>query len=269
LSIIDVIILAVVQGMTEFLPVSSSGHLVLVQQLLNLNDPQIVLFDVFVHFGTLISVMIIFRKDIVEILRSFLQAIKKALSKEEHKKTEYFQLGLAILVGSIPAGLVGFVFHRQVEEIFTDPKFAAMNIVITGLVLFLTRIAKPIEGKKVSIFASIFIGLAQMTAILPGISRSGLTMSAALFMKVSPMQAARFSFLLSIPVIIGATLLEAYKLIAFGTTIGFIQITIGIVMSATAGYVAIKMLLRIMEKGKFSWFSLYCLVVGVIGIFLL
>jgi undecaprenyl-diphosphatase len=269
LSIIDTVILAVVQGMTEFLPVSSSGHLVLVQQLLNLNDPQIVLFDVFVHFGTLISVMVIFRKDIVEILRSFLQAITKALLKEEYKKTEYFQLGLAIIIGSIPAGLVGVVFHQQVEEIFTDPKFAAMNIVITGLVLFLTRIAKPVEGKKVSILASFFIGLAQMIAILPGISRSGLTMSAALFMKVSPVQAARFSFLLSIPVILGATLLEAYKIIVFGTTIGFIQIIIGIVMSAVAGYAAIKMLLRVMEKGKFSWFSLYCLVVGIIGIFLM
>jgi undecaprenyl-diphosphatase len=269
LSILDAIILAVIQGMTEFLPVSSSGHLVLAQQLLNLNGPQIVLFDVFVHFGTVISLVVIFRKDIVEILRSFLKAIMTFQSKEEHEKTEYFQLGIAIIVASIPAGLAGLIFNRQVEEIFTDPKFVAMNIVITGLVLFLTRIAKPIEGKKVSIPASFFIGLAQMAAILPGISRSGLTMSAALFMKVSPVQAARFSFLLSIPVILGATLLEAYKFIVLGTTIGIVPIIIGIIVSAVAGYAAIEMLLRIMEKGKFSWFSLYCLAAGIIGIFLI
>jgi undecaprenyl-diphosphatase len=267
LSVLDAVLLAVLQGLTEFLPVSSSGHLVLAQQVLNLHNPQIVSFDVFVHFGTLISVVIVFWNDIIEILRSFIKALTTFKAKEEHKKTEYFHLGIAIVIGSIPAGIIGLAFHRQIEEIFTDPKFAAMNIVITGLILFLTRLAKPIKGKKVGILSSIIIGLAQMVAILPGISRSGLTMSAALFLKISPVQAARFSFLLSIPVIAGATLLETYKLIAHGTTIGFLPIVIGIAMSAIAGYVAIKLLLRIMEKGKFSWFSLYCLVIGIIGIF--
>jgi undecaprenyl-diphosphatase len=265
--VLDAVLLAVLQGLTEFLPVSSSGHLVLAQQLLNLHDPQIVSFDVFVHFGTLISVVIVFWNDIIEILRSFIKAFTTFKAKEEHKKTEYFHLGIAIVIGSIPAGVIGLAFHRQIEEIFTDPKFVAMNIVITGLILFLTRLAKPVKGKKVGILSSIIIGFAQMVAILPGISRSGLTMSAALFMKISPVQAARFSFLLSIPVIAGATLLKAYTLIAFGTTIGFLQIIIGIAISAIVGYVSIKLLLRIMEKGKFSWFSLYCLMIGIFGIF--
>ncbi len=267
MSVLDAVLLAVLQGLTEFLPVSSSGHLVLAQQLLNLHDPQIVSFDVFVHFGTLISVVIVFWNDIIEILRSFIKAFTTFKAKEEHKKTEYFHLGIAIVIGSIPAGVIGLAFHRQIEEIFTDPKFVAMNIVITGLILFLTRLAKPVKGKKVGILSSIIIGFAQMVAILPGISRSGLTMSAALFMKISPVQAARFSFLLSIPVIAGATLLKAYTLIAFGTTIGFLQIIIGIAISAIVGYVSIKLLLRIMEKGKFSWFSLYCLMIGIFGIF--
>lgn len=267
MSVLDAVLLAILQGLTEFLPVSSSGHLVLAQQLLNLHNPQIVSFDVFVHFGTLISVVIVFWKDIIEILRSFFKALKTYRAKEEHKKTEYFHLGIAIVIGSIPAEVIGLAFHRQIEEIFTDPKFVAMNIVITGLILFLTRLAKPVKGKKVGIPSSIIIGLAQMVAILPGISRSGLTMSAALFLKISPVQAARFSFLLSIPVIAGATLLATYKLIADGTTIGYLQIVVGIALSAIAGYVAIKLLLRIMEKGKFSWFSLYCLVIGIFGIF--
>jgi len=247
--------------------VSSSGHLVLAQQLLNLHHPQIMSFDVFVHFGTLVSVVVAFWKDIIEILTSFFKAFPSFKSKDEHRKTEYFRLGIAILIGSIPAGVVGLAFHQQIEEIFTDPKFVAMNIVITGLILFLTRLAKPVRGRKVGMVSSIIIGFAQMAAILPGISRSGSTMSAALFLKISPMQAARFSFLLSIPVIAGATVLETYKLIAYGTTLGFMQISIGIVLSAISGYVAIKLLLHIMEKGKFSWFSLYCLVIGIIGIF--
>ncbi|MGD0591438.1 MAG: undecaprenyl-diphosphate phosphatase [Bacteroidota bacterium] len=263
----DAVLLAVLQGLTEFLPVSSSGHLVLAQQLLNLHNPQIVSFDIFVHFGTLISVVIVFWNDIIEILRSFIKALTTFKAKEEHRKTEYFHLGIAIVIGSIPAGIIGLAFHRQIEEIFTDPKFVAMNIVITGLILFLTRLAKPVKGKKVGILSSMIIGFAQMVAILPGISRSGLTMSAALFLKISPVQAARFSFLLSIPVIAGATLLKAYTLIALGTTIGLLQIIIGIAVSAIVGYVAIKVLLRIMEKGKFSWFSLYCLVIGIFGIF--
>jgi len=265
--VFDAVLLAVLQGLTEFLPVSSSGHLVLAQQLLNLHNPQIVSFDIFVHFGTLISVVIVFWNDIIEILRSFIKALTTFKAKEEHRKTEYFHLGIAIVIGSIPAGIIGLAFHRQIEEIFTDPKFVAMNIVITGLILFLTRLAKPVKGKKVGILSSMIIGFAQMVAILPGISRSGLTMSAALFLKISPVQAARFSFLLSIPVIAGATLLKAYTLIALGTTIGLLQIIIGIAVSAIVGYVAIKVLLRIMEKGKFSWFSLYCLVIGIFGIF--
>ena len=269
MSLFDAVLLAVLQGFTEFLPVSSSGHLVLAQQLLHLHNPQIVSFDIFVHFGTLISVVIVFWKDIIEIMRSFVHAMTTNKTKEEHRKTEYYHLGMAIIVGSIPAGVIGLAFHRQVEEIFTDPKFVAMNIVITGLILFLTRLAKPVRGKKVGIFSSIIIGLAQTVAILPGISRSGLTISTALFLKVSPVQAARFSFLLSIPVIAGATLLAAYQLIADGTTIGYLQIIIGIAVSTLAGYIAIKLLLQIMEKGKFSWFSLYCLVIGIFGIFIL
>lgn len=269
MSVFDAVLLAILQGLTEFLPVSSSGHLVLAQQLLNLHNPQIVSFDVFVHFGTLISVVIVLWNDIIEILRSFIKALKTYKTKEEYKRTEYFHLGIAIIIGSIPAGIIGLIFHREIEEIFADPKFVAMNIVITGLILFLTRLAKPIKGKKVGIFSSIIIGLAQMVAILPGISRSGSTMSAALFLGIPPVQAARFSFLLSIPVIAGATLLATYKLIADGTTIGYLQIIICIAVSAFAGYVAIKLLLRIMEKGKFSWFSLYCLVIGIFGIFIM
>jgi undecaprenyl-diphosphatase len=266
LSVLDTVLLAILQGFTEFLPVSSSGHLVLAQELLNLHDPQMIIFDVFVHFGTLISVVFVFWKDILQILQSFVKAFATMKLKEEYEKTEHFRLGVAIIIGTIPAGIIGLLYRHQIEAAFTDPKLVAMNLVITGLILFLTRLAKPVTGKKVGLAAAFIIGLAQAVAILPGISRSGSTMSTALYLKTSPLQAARFSFLLSVPVIAGAALLEGYKLFKHGNTLGTMPLLIGTVVSAIAGYYAIKVLLKIMEKGKFSWFSFYCLTIGVLGI---
>jgi undecaprenyl-diphosphatase len=246
--------------------VSSSGHLVMAQELLNLHDPQMFVFDVFMHFGTLISVVVVFRKDILEIMRTFIKACTTMKLKEEYKKTGHFRLGVAIIVGSIPAGIIGLLYRHQIEAAFTDPKLVAMNLVITGLILFLTRLPRPVAGKKIGLLSAFIIGLAQAVAILPGISRSGSTMSTALYLKSPPLQAARFSFLLSVPVIAGASLLEGYKLFKYGNTIGITPLVVGIAVSAIAGYFAIKLLLKIMEKGKFSWFSFYCLTIGILGI---
>jgi undecaprenyl-diphosphatase len=266
LSVFDAVLLAILQGFTEFLPVSSSGHLVLAQELLNLHNRQMLIFDVFVHFGTLISVVFVFWKDILEILRSFAKAFTAVKLKKDYEKTEHFRLGIAIIIGSIPAGIIGLLYRHEIEAAFTDPKLVAMNLVITGLILFLTRLAKPVKGKKVGLVAAFIIGLAQAVAILPGISRSGSTISTALYLKISPMLAARFSFLLSVPVIAGATLLEGYKLFKNGDALGTMPLVVGTAVSAIAGYFAIKMLLKIMEKGKFSWFSFYCLAIGILGI---
>ena len=140
---LNAILLAILQGFTEFLPVSSSGHLVLAQELFNLHSPQIIVFDVFVHFGTLISVVVVFWKDILEIMRSFFNALETMKLKEEYKNKEHFRLGVAIIIGSIPAGIIGLLYRHQIEATFTDPKLVAMNLVITGLILFLTRLSKP------------------------------------------------------------------------------------------------------------------------------
>jgi undecaprenyl-diphosphatase len=185
---------------------------------------------------------------------------------EEYKKSDSFRVGVSIIVGSIPAAIIGLAYHKQVEDAFTDPKLVAMNLVITGLILFLTRLAKPKEGKRIGAVSAFFIGIAQAVAILPGISRSGLTMSAAIFLRHSPVQAARFSFLLSLPVIFGAFLLEVKEIVKYGSTVGTVPFIIGTATAAVTGYAAMKVLLRIMERGKFSWFSVYCLAVGILGI---
>ncbi len=266
MSIIDAILLAVLQGLTEFLPISSSGHLVLAQHLLDLNSYDMISFDVFVHFGTLISVFVIFRKDIVEIIKAFVKASVSIKITQEYKSNEYFRQGVAILIGSIPAAVIGIFFREAIEATFKDPKLAAVNLVITGLILFLTRLAKPTEGKQVGIISAFVIGIAQAVAILPGISRSGTTISAAIYLKIPPVKAARFSFLLSLPVIAGAALLEGYRLFENNSDIGLMPILVGTIVAAIAGYFAIKILLRITEKGKFRWFAFYCLILGIIGI---
>jgi undecaprenyl-diphosphatase len=263
---LQAILLGLLQGLTEFLPVSSSGHLVLGQHLLHVQNPEIFSFDVYVHLGTLISVCLILWKDVLEIIRALWKGIVSWKFKEAYRTSEHVRLGVAILVGTIPAAVIGLKYHTQIEAAFTDPKLVSVNLVITGLLLFLTRLPRPAEGKKIGIFAGLVIGIAQAFAILPGISRSGSTMSTAIYLKFSPMLAARFSFLLSIPVIAGAALLELKDIVKQGTEVGFAPILLGTLAAAVSGYVAIKLLLRVMERGKFSWFSLYCLALGVVGI---
>jgi undecaprenyl-diphosphatase len=153
-----------------------------------------------------------------------------------------------------------------VKEAFMDPKLVAMNLIITGLFLFLTRLAKPVEQKKVGGLFALTVGIAQALAILPGISRSGTTMSTAMYLRMPAVRAARFSFLLSIPVIAGASLLETGRFMQQAAEVGFAPIAAGTLVSAITGYLAIKILLRIMEKGKFSFFSIYCFALGIFGL---
>jgi len=266
MSILQAFFLGLVQGLTEFLPVSSSGHLVLARHILDVSNPEMLTFDVYVHFGTLISVCIIFRKDIGRIVLSFWDAIRTQAWKAAYETNEYFRLGAAIIIASVPAAIIGLTYHDQIADTFRDPKLVSVNLVITGLFLFLTRYPKAVEGKRVGIISGFIIGIAQSVAILPGISRSGSTISTALFLRLPPSLAARFSFLLSVPVIAGAALLESKSVVRQGVEIGFGPFVVGLVVAAVTGYFAIKLLLRIIEKGRFSWFAFYCFVIGITGI---
>jgi undecaprenyl-diphosphatase len=269
MSLLQALILGVLQGLTEFLPVSSSGHLVLGQYLLNVQNPEMLSFDVFVHFGTLISVCIVFRKDIAQIVLAFLHVLKTKSFKAAYETNEYFRLGLAVIVGTIPAGVIGLIYHDQIAEAFQDPKLVAVDMIITGLILFLTRFARGVEPKRLGLISGFIVGLAQSVAILPGISRSGSTISAGLFLRLAPAMAARFSFLLAIPVIAGAALLETKTLVRQGMEMGFTPFLVGTLAAAITGYFAIKFLLRLIERGRFSWFAFYCFAVGIAGIILI
>ncbi len=268
MSIVEAIILGAVQGLTEFLPVSSSGHLVLAEHLLGVPMSDDITFEVFVHFGTLLSVIAALWPEVKGIMRAVASGVMNLnLIPAYYRENEHFRSAPLIVIASVPAAVIGLKFEEQVAGAFTDPKLVAVMLVITGLILFLTQLVKPAGQKRVGIISGLIIGITQAFAIVPGISRSGSTISAALFLGISPMKAARFSFLLSVPVIAGATLLKTIDIIREGVALeGMAAILAGTVIAFASGYFAIKFLLQIIEKGRFSVFSFYCLTVGTLGI---
>ena len=251
-----------VQGLTEFLPVSSSGHLVFFQSLLGLKEPPI-FFDVMLHLGTLLAVVIYFGTDI----RKIIEGIGSTLRKKEENR-EGAKLFLWIILATIPTGLMGILFKDWFESFFSKPKLVGGMLLITGLVLWLTRFAKK-EGKllrRMRWFEAILIGIAQGVAIIPGISRSGATISMGLFCGLDRELSGKFSFLLSIPAILGATLLEYKKI---GTVSDLGTVLIGTAVAFGVGILALTFLMKIIKIGKLYNFSYYCCGMGILMIILL
>jgi undecaprenyl-diphosphatase len=258
-TLLKSIILGIVQGLTEWLPISSTGHLRLVEFLLGLKTP--ILFDVVLHVGTLIVVLVFFRKEISKIIL----AIAHLDFKSEYGKTVPL-----IIVGVIPTLLIGIIYGRLIEDTFQSILPIAIAFIVSGFIIYSSRIG---EQKKNSIGYStaIIMGVCQGVAIIPGISRSGTTIAIALLLGIKREKAFRFSFLLSIPAILGALSLtiftELSELTAIG--IGWSEILAGFVMAMFVGYFTLKMLLKITVKGKFYLFSWYSWLLGVALILLL
>ncbi len=269
MNLIKSIILAILQGLTEFLPISSSGHLVLAQHLLGVKKSGID-FEVFVHFGTMLSVLVIFRKDIIEILRSFFTKILNFNKlKANVQNDENFKTALLIIWASIPAGIVGILFEDKIEIVFQNPKLTSLFLIITGLILFSTRFAKNNPTKDFDFISSLFVGIAQAFAILPGISRSGTTITTGMLVGINGVKSARFSFLLSIPVIFGATLLKTTEIFQHSLFDKIPLLLFSSLIAFISGYIAIKFLLKLISRGNFNLFSYYCLLIGLIGLILL
>jgi undecaprenyl-diphosphatase len=246
-TLIEVFILAVVQGLTEWLPVSSSGHLVITQKILGLNLPLI--YSVMLHVGTLIVVLTVFRKDIAEII--------KALVRRDFE-TEEGKLALFIAVGSVPIAIVGFVFYDFFKSLFSNLPAVGLALLITGCILFVSE--KRIGNRKLGILDSLLIGLAQAFTIIPGISRSGVTVATGLLRKIDKATAFKYSFLLSVPAIIGATLVESKEL-ALGN-VDAVPLLLGATISMIVGYASLKLLQKIVMNEKIHLFAYYCWTVG-------
>ena len=244
---LEVFILAVVQGITEWLPISSSGHLVIAQKALGLDLPLI--YSVMLHVGTLIVVLTVFRKDIIETL--------EALAKGNFK-TEEGKLALFIAAGSIPIAIFGFACYDFLKSLFSNLPAVGIALLITGAVLVVSE--KRIGNKKLDTKNTFLIGLAQAFTILPGISRSGITVATGLLQKVDKAIAFSYSFLLAVPAILGATIFEAKDLAT--TNIDHIPLLLGLIVSMIVGYISLKLLQKIVMKEKIHLFAYYCWTVG-------
>lgn len=251
-EILKSFILGVVQGLTEFLPISSTGHLVLGRKLLGLEEAGLLL-DTMLHFGTVLAVMLVFWQDILEI-------VKRPLSK----------LTLLLIVGTIPTAVIGLLFNDFFEEISVTGATIGWEFLLTGLILWMADRVKK-QGYKhmedITYRDALLVGTLQGAAILPAISRSGLTIAGSLYVRIHKEDAARFSFLLSIPSILGANVfLSIKKLTETGSEtvqIGFISLCIGTFAALLSGYVAVRWMLRILQKGSLQLFSIYVWLLGL------
>jgi len=267
-ELLNAIIIGLVQGLTEFLPVSSSGHLVLSQYLLGVEMPGMT-FEIFLHFGTLISVFWVFRRRLWKIILSFVALFKKDEWAQFTTSTDRW-FGLLLVLGCIPTALIGFALEDYVTQAFDSVKFVGIALLVTGILLWIAD-ALP-GGKKdihrTKIFDALFIGTFQGLAIFPGISRSGSTISAALFRRMDKRVAAEYSFLLSAPVILGATLLEVYDLISANVELAghWTVYLLGVTVSALAGIFAINFFIKLLVNNKLRYFSIYCWIVGLVVI---
>ncbi len=257
--------LGLVQGLTEFFPVSSSGHLVLLQHFFGIREPQLA-FDVIVHLGTAVAVIAFTWRELGEILASLVKLprwlIGGKLAQAWSQERGLRLLGLLVL-GSIPAGLAGIFLQDQFRALFGAPIVVSVLLLVTGLILLGADKAQQGDKQLAEVRAgdSFLVGLAQAGAILPGISRSGSTIAAGLKLGLSREAAAKFSFLLSLPAIGGAALLELGDLGQSAISRG--SLAVGFVTSALAGYFAIRYLVALLQRGKLRGFAYYCFAVGL------
>ena len=257
-EIISYLILGIVQGLTEFLPVSSSGHLTLCSELLGIKSDDLT-FKVLVHFATALSTIVVFRKDIYRLAIGFFK-------QREEGESERRYIGLLAL-SAIPAAIVGFTLKDQIEGL-DSPQFVGYMLIVTAIILAVSQKLNSSMEKEVNGGRSLLIGLSQALAILPGISRSGSTIGTALLLGVSRAEAARFSFLMALPVILGATLLESKDLMESGAAnsgplLGYV---VGVIAAFASGLIACKLMIRLVKGTNLLWFAVYCAVAGLIAI---
>lgn len=267
MDIIQGIIIGIVQGLTEFLPVSSSAHLVFIQKLLGVESS--LAFDTFLHLGTLIAVLWFFRYDIYKMLKSWWLSIVDILQgrfKEGFYEDPYKRLAWYVILATIPVGIVGVLFEDSVDALFSGALYVpAFFLFVTGTILYLSQRIPggEINYDNITKKEALFMGLGQACAILPGLSRSGTTIAAGLTIGLNKEFAAKFSFILSIPAILGAFILQL-KDIGSAMDANFLPVVLGFIASIVAGYMAIKWMLDLVQNKSLDIFSYYCWLMGII-----
>jgi undecaprenyl-diphosphatase len=259
MDIVQAIILGLVQGVSEFVPISSSGHLVLVPWLLGWPQPGLV-FDTMVHWGTLVAVLAYFWRDFIALASAWGRSLASRNLGEPEARIAWL-----IIVGTLPAALMGYVGEDFFESLFAAPAWAAGLLLVTGLILALSEwLGKRWkEPHQLAFLDSILIGIAQGCAIAPGISRSGATIAAGLFRGLKREAAARYSFLLATPIIFGAGLLQLLDLFKMESATAHLPaLILGFLAAAFSGYLCIRFLLSYLQQGKLYVFAIYCWLAG-------
>lgn len=260
MTILQSIFLGAVQGLTEFLPISSSGHLVLFQKIFGFQEPPI-MFDALLHFSTAVAILIFLRKEIKTLFEKILLEIKKK------KRGEAFNTFLLLFIGTIPVVIIGVLLMDKIEVIFDSFLLVGISFFLTAIILFSTSFANKQKKniKKINKIDALFIGFFQALAILPGLSRSGSTISAGLFRGIKKEDAFNFSFLLGFVAILGANILQIFKVTGF-EGFDFLAGIIGFFSAFLVGLIALRILKPIVIKGKFYYFGIYCIFAGIICI---
>ena len=258
MGILESIVLGIIQGLTEFLPVSSSGHLELAKALLGDESlpEESMLMTVVLHFATAMSTVVIFRKEVVEIIQGLFQ----------FKWNESAQFSVKILISMLPAAIVGVAFNDEIEVLFSGQVLlVGAMLIITGLLLFLADRARRTD-KHVGFGAALLIGVAQAIAILPGISRSGATISTSVLLGIDRTRAARFSFLMVVPLIFGKMAKDILDGALTSSTVEWLPLAAGATAAFIAGLLACKWMIAMVQKSQLRYFSYYCFAVGAVAI---
>jgi undecaprenyl-diphosphatase len=258
MEVINAIILGIIQGLTEFLPVSSSGHLEIAKEILGEEKvgQKSMLMTVVLHFATALSTIVIFRKDLIEISKGLFQ----------FKNNESFQFSLKIVLSMIPAALIGLLCNDEIEALFGgEIILVGVMLLLTGLLLFLADTAR-ISEKNIGIKDAILIGISQAIAILPGISRSGATISTSVLLGIDKEKAARFSFLMVVPLIFGKMAKDILSGGIASNDAHFISLLVGFIFAFFTGIFACKWMIKLVRNSQLKYFAYYCFVVGGIVI---
>ena len=267
MDIIEAVLLGILQGITEFLPVSSSGHLVLAQALLGRELDRGITFEVVVHFGSLFSILVIFRERIKLLIITAFRFVADPKNMAENWKNQYnVRFIFYVLLSMIPAMLVGFLLKDYIEAAFASPVLVSFMLLVTGGLLYSTLYTSR-NDQDVTALKGFIMGVAQAFAIMPGISRSGTTITTGLFLRLKRSEVADFSFIMLLPVLAGAMLLEFLDILDMGFQgVAAGELTAAFFASFISGVIALKYLIKLLKEKSLHYFAWYCWLVGVSGI---
>jgi len=264
MEIYQAIILGVIQGLTELLPISSSAHLFLIPWFFNWGIPES--FDVALHFGTLLAIGIFFFKDWIQLIKG---GYKRIIHKEKSSEGRMFWY---IVIATIPGGIIGFILDKYAENLLTQPLIIAIALIVMGIILYIAdKTSKnKTDYENLSFKQTFIVGLSQALAFIPGVSRSGVTMTTGRLLGIKREAVAKYSFMLSAPIVLAATVFKLNEFIQYfmiADMVGIIAFIIGVLASFIVGIFVIKFLLAYLKKGSFKIFAIYRIIIGIIVLF--